>query len=130
MEIVVSQAQGRVPVTVFKLKGDLSGEEPLQSRAEQAHAAGMRDLLLDLSEVPYISSAGLRALHVLYRLLRDGDPAGDDAAERRGIIAGSYSSPHLKLLKPGKHARQALSVAGFDMFLEVYSEFSEALASF
>jgi anti-anti-sigma factor len=128
MEIAVKQERAKVPVTVFQLKGDLTSEEPLRSQVEAAHNSGAHHLLLDLTNVQYISSAGLRALHHAYSLLRDQTTAQSDVP--RGILAGTYHSPHLKLLKPSKNAMKALSVAGFDMFLEIHDDYKKAIASF
>lgn len=130
MEIAVKQEQGKVPVTIFQLKGDLTAEEPLRSQVEAAHNSGTRYLLLDLTNVQYISSAGLRALHHIYTLLREQGTAAQANAIPRGILAGTYHSPNLKLLKPSKNALKALSVAGFDMFLEIHDDYKKALASF
>jgi anti-anti-sigma regulatory factor len=130
MNIVISQEEGKVPVTVFRLDGDLTAEEPLQSRATEAVDAGARYLLLDLSRVPYISSAGLRAIHYLHELLRDDAASGEDSQVARRIMAGTYKSPHLKLLKPSKNGAKALQVAGYDMFLEIHQNYKEAIASF
>jgi len=130
MDIVVSYKQGRVPVTVFHLKGDLASEEQLQTRAQEAFEAGTRNLLLDLTEVPYVSSRGLRALHYIYMLLRTDAPDESDEAASAGISTGRYTSPHLKLLKPSKNVMKALSATGYDMFLEIHQNLKDAIASF
>lgn len=128
MEIRVSHEDGRVPVTVFHLEGDLIHEEPLQSRIQEAYDAGSRNVLLDLREVPYISSAGLRVLHYVYNLFNKDDDDGQTV--RRGITQGSYKSPHLKLLRPSKNAMKALSIAGYDMFLDIHDDQQQAVAAF
>lgn len=130
MDITVSQEEGRVPVTVFQLQGDLIHEEPLQSRIREAYDSGTRNLLLDLREVPYISSAGLRVLHTIYNLLNSEDNEDGGQTVRRGIASGSYKSPHLKLLRPSKNAMKALSIAGYDMFLDIHEDQREAVAAF
>jgi hypothetical protein len=130
MDILVSNEQGRVPVTVFHIKGDLTSGEQLQTQAQEAFEDGTRDLLLDLREVPYISSGGLRALHYIYMLLRTDAPEESDEAVRAGIRAGTYTSPHLKLLKPSETVMKALSLAGYDMFLEIHQNLKKAIASF
>jgi hypothetical protein len=129
MDITSWRETGHVPVTILQLKGDLVAEEPLESRARAAFADGARNLILDLSEVPYISSAGLRAIHSLYMLLRNAD-AGDAAAATQGIARGSYKSPHLKLVKPSKNGLKALTTAGYDMFLDIYDTIPTAVQSF
>lgn len=130
MEVTVTIEEGRVPVTVFHLKGDLIHEEPLQSRVTEAHDAGARHVLLDLQDVPYISSAGLRVLHYVYNLLNRDQQEASEEEVRRGIASGSYKSPHLKLLRPSKNAMKALSIAGYDMFLDIYDGQKEAVAAF
>ena len=130
MEIVVTRDEGRVPVTVFQLKGDLANEEPLRSQASEAYEAGTRNLILDLNDVPYITSSGLRVMHYVFDLLRSDSPDESDEAVREGIASGRYKSPHLKLLKPSKNALKALSVSGYDMFLEIHKNYKEAIASF
>ena len=130
MEITVAQKNADVAVTIFKLKGELASEEPLARLAQDAYDDGARYLLLDLTKVPYISSSGLRAIHQVYYLFRG--PLSDETEQevRQGIISGNYKSPNLKLLKPSKNALKALSVSGYDMFLEIHNKESEAIASF
>lgn len=129
MEITTSQANGRFPVTIFHLKGDLMDEEPLYSEVTGAVTNGQRHLLLDLSEVPYISSAGLRAIHLIFQLLQEQSDE-DREAMKRGIVAGTYSSPYLKLLNPSKNGAKALTLAGYDMFLEIHKDKKTAVNSF
>jgi anti-anti-sigma factor len=128
MEINVSQDNGKVPVTIFKIKGDITSEVELQDQANAAHEAGSHHILLDLSEVPYMSSAGLRALHYIFSILRThGD---SDRATREGIASGTYVSPHLKLYKPNNHVLEVLKTAGYDMFLQIHNDYKKAIASF
>lgn len=129
MDVSMYHEAAKVPVTVFHLKGDLAGEEPLLSRAREAFAGGDRNFVLDLSDVPFVSSAGLRAIHAIYMMLRDADPE-DAAGASKGLARGTYKSPHLKLLNPTKNATKALSVAGYDMFLETYTDRKKAVDSF
>jgi hypothetical protein len=130
MEIIVTQAQGRVPVSVFKISGPITANEELEARARVAVAGGTRNILIDLSDVPYIATYGLRALHSIYSMLRTDAPEESDEAVRKGVAAGTFLSPHLKLLKPTHHAMEALRVAGYDMFLEIHRDYNKALASF
>ena len=124
MEIALSQEQGRVPVTIFRVKGrvNLGTAERLQAEARRAIESGARDLLLDLSEVDSLTSAGLRALHHIYNLLQD-----ESSTEQSG---GVVKSPHLKLLNPPAGVRSVLRIAGFDMFLEIHDDLEAAVASF
>jgi anti-anti-sigma factor len=132
MEIMVSHQQGRVPVTIFHIKGDLNTEtyEQFQAQAQQALQAGTRYLLLDLSEVPYVSSYGIRGISQVFTWLRDTRQGESEADVSQGLRDGSFKSPHLKLFNPSRRVLQVLTKAGIDMFLEVHSDLQEAVASF
>lgn len=132
MDIVVSQEQGRVPVTVLSVKGrlDSASHEQLQARAREAFDAGARNLVLDLAGVDYMSSAGLRALHAIFEMFRGDSPEESDAAMEKGIAAGTFKSPHLKLVNPSRYVLQALDLAGYNMFLDIRPTRQEAIASF
>jgi ABC-type transporter Mla MlaB component len=130
MEILVSQEQGRVPVTVFKVKGNVDSAtyQQLEAQARQAFEGGMKNLLLDLSEAPYVSSAGIRALNDVILMLKTS--AESDKAMNKGIADGSFKSPHVKLLKPNRNVAEVLRLAGMDMLLEIHQDYKQAIASF
>ncbi len=132
MEIMVSQEQGRVPVTVFHIKGDIDANtyEQLESRAERAIAAGTKDLLLDLTDVPYVSSAGVRAMNRIFNMLHSDTSAGGRAALSKGLRDGTFKSPHLKVLNPSPAVSEVLSATGMDMFLDIRRNAKEALEAF
>lgn len=129
MELTVSQEQGRVPVTVLHVQGNIDSATYLafQTRAEQLIAEGAKDLLVDLRGVRYMSSAGLRSLNQIYNKLR-GDV--EQSAVTRGVADGTYKSPHFKLLSPTSRVLETLKVSGFDMFLDIQSNLAAAVASF
>jgi anti-anti-sigma regulatory factor len=132
MDILISTAQARVPVTVFRIRGEISAAtaDQLYESAERAYLAGTCNLLLELAEVPFVSSAGLRAVHRLYMLLRGDSAAEGDQAVQRGLRDGSFKAPHFQLLNPTPDVREVLKVSGFDMFLEIHSDLERAVASF
>ncbi|HRV91693.1 MAG TPA: STAS domain-containing protein [Anaerolineae bacterium] len=132
LKITVSQEQGQVPVTVFHLVGDIdnSSYEELQAQAKSAYQAGSHYLLLDLTKVKYMSSAGLRALHNIFDLLNAGASEETQKKMKRGILDGSYKSPYLKLLNPSRDVKRTLSTSGFDMFLEIHTNAKAAVNSF
>ena len=73
----VEQVQGEVPVTTFHLSGRLviKGEEDFVKWASDAYQAGARYLLLDLSEVTMLISAGTRAIQKVYRMFTTEESA-------------------------------------------------------
>ena len=130
--IRTSTAQGRVPVTVFHLQGQIDANtyEQFQNDAEQAFKTGARYLLLDLSDVKYISSAGLRALHNIYKLFRADAANESSEAVSKGISDGTYKAHQLKLLNPNAEVSGVLKMAGFDMYLEIFHDQKEAISAF
>jgi ABC-type transporter Mla MlaB component len=132
MEIVVSRENGRVPVTVFHVKGEITVEsyEELQRQAQDAYAGGMRNLLLDLTEVTFVSSSGLRAIHNIFDLLRGDGTEDSDETVRNGVREGTFRSSHLKILNPTRDVLRVLRMSGFDMFLDIHADLQEAIASF
>jgi anti-anti-sigma regulatory factor len=128
VEISTSQKESRVQVTVFRISGNFNDSEPLASMAKKAHQEGSRYMLIDLTDVPYASSAGLRTLHEIYNMLRDPSETAETVS--KGLRDGSYYSPHLKLLKPSKMVVEVLKMTGFDMFLEIHKDLDQAVASF
>ncbi|NJN95317.1 MAG: STAS domain-containing protein [Anaerolineales bacterium] len=102
-QINISQQQGRVPVTIFHLQGDVidaNTYDQVEAQVQAAFESGARNLLLDLTKVRYISSAGLRALHGIFLLLRGDTSAESNQAMKKGLMDGTFKSPHLKLLNP------------------------------
>lgn len=132
MNIEVSQAQGRKPVTLFHIQGEINitSYQELEQKAREAQAAGMRDLILDLGQVTFVSSAGIRALDNIFKLLRTDAPEESSEAMRQGLRDGTFKSPHLKLLNPTPRVLEALTIAGVDMLLEIHTDQQAAVASF
>ena len=128
MEIAVAQEQGKVPVTRFIISGPFNSDELLVEKAKAAYAEGARNVLIDLSAVEYMSSAGLRALHAIYMLLRDTTETGETVSQ--GLRSGSYHAAHIKLLKPSRLVKEVLKTTGYDMFIDSYNDLKAALNAF
>ncbi|MGZ9234950.1 MAG: STAS domain-containing protein [Anaerolineales bacterium] len=134
MQIKVSTESGRVPVTVLHVDGniDSSTYEQFQSMAKKLIDEGARFILVDLAHAPFVSSAGLRALHTLFNELRSRNPDANLSEEqiKKGISAGTYKSPHLKLLNLSPETRTAFDTSGFDMYIDTFTDMKAAVASF
>jgi len=115
--VKVFQAKGRVPVTVFELQDriNLGNTAELEQTGKDAYANGTRDLVLDISKVDSFTSAGIRALMVIYKLM-----AGNEGKE----------SKHVKLVSPTPYVREVLEVAGITDSIEIFDTLDEAVASF
>ena len=134
MEIKVTNESGRVPVTVMQIEGNLDSStyEQFQTTARKLVDEGARYILVDLSHAPFVSSAGLRSLHALFNELRSRYPNADlnDEQMKKGISAGTYKSPHLKLLNLSPETKTAFETSGFDMFIDTFTDRNTAVASF
>lgn len=136
MNISVSQAQGRVPVTILKLDGQLDGQnyQELIAKAQELHSAGARDFLLDLSDLTYISSAGLVALHSVALLTRGEEipdmEGGWSAYRSMGRTSEAGVQKHVKLLNPRSEIMGVLDMVGFSSVFEIYTDRDEAVNSF
>ena len=132
----VSQAQGNVPVTVIKIDGQLDGQnyQELIAKAQELYKAGTRDFLLDLSELTYISSAGLVALHSMALLARGEElpdtQGGWSAYRSMGRSSEAGMQKHVKLLNPRSEVMGVLDMVGFSNVFEIYTDFDEAVKSF
>jgi anti-anti-sigma regulatory factor len=128
LNITASQIQGDVPVTILHLSGHLHGntEPELLERARQAQQAGSKYLLLDLSEVDVLTSAGLRAIQNIFNLFT---PRNDvEVIRQHG--EEPYKSPYFKLVCPNPDVYYVLNIAGFLQNLLIYNDRDEAVKSF
>ena len=136
MNISVSQAQGNVPVTVIKLDGQLDGQnfQELITKSQELHKAGARDFLLDLSDLTYISSAGLVALHSVALMARGEElpdlEGGWSAYRSMGRSSEAGVQKHVKLLNPRSEVMGVLDMVGFSSVFEIYTDREEAVKSF
>lgn len=129
MEITARQVQTSVPVTVLEVKGDIdvATSPALLEQARAAVAGGARKLIIDLSSAPYVSSAGIRALHQVFLLLRTDAPEESDAVMLEGMRAGTFTAPHLRLAGPNPRVAETLKNSGLDMYLSVHANSAAAL---
>jgi len=123
-------------VTVVKLEGQLDGQtyQDLINKAREAYKAGWRDFLVDMSDLTYISSAGLVALHSV-ALLAKGEELPDTdegwAAYRSlGRSKEAGIQEHMKLLNPRPEVLSVLEMVGFSTVFKIFSDLDEAVKSF
>jgi anti-anti-sigma regulatory factor len=136
MNISVSSAQGKVPVTVVKLDGQLDGQtyQDLIAKAKEAFGGGARSFLIDLTDLTYISSAGLVALHTVALLAR-GEPlpdteAGWSAIRSVGRTTTSGIQKNVKLFNPRDEIKSVLDMVGFSSVFEIFTDLDQAVNSF
>ena len=136
MQISFSKHEGNVPVTVMQLAGDIdaSSYTDVINKAQEAYDDGARDLLIDLSKVPYVSSAGLMSLHTVVKIF-----AGHSVQPKDGgrpyfrAINKDQDEPmraHVKLLSPQPAVEQVLEMVGLKLFFDIHTDLETALKSY
>ena len=128
LNITASQIQGEPPVTILHLSGHLHGntESQLIDRARQAQEDGSKYLLLDLSGLEVLTSAGLRAIHNIFNLFT---PQSDvKLIQQHG--EEPYKSPYFKLVCPNPQIYYILNIAGFLQNILIFNSMDEATNSF
>ena len=115
LQILTSKENG---VDILHLNGpiDANTQSDLEVKADEVIANGARNILLDLSEVTYMGSAGLRALHVI--------------AGKFGGAGQAEKFAHVKLLSPSEEVRRVLKTLGFDTYIGTYDNLDQAVKSF
>ena len=136
MQISFSTQQGNVPVTVMQLTGDIDASTytDVINMAQQVFDEGSRNLLIDLSKVPYVSSAGLMSLHTIVKIF-----AGHSVQPKDGgrptfrAINKDLDGPvraHVKLLNPQPAVEQVLEMVGLKLFFDIHTDIETAVNSF
>lgn len=136
MNMTVSQQQGREPIAIIHLDGKLDSNsfQKLINEAKKIFGGGARHLILDMTKLTYISSAGIVSLHSIAKLFR-GESLPDAKAGWNTIRslekerAGDMQQ-NLKLLNVPPEVRSVLDVVGFAAFFEMHTDLQQAVASF
>lgn len=112
--VEISHVQGHTPVTIFHLQDrvNMGNFEELEALAKEAYSYGVRDLVIDLSKTPSMTSIGIRALIVIHRML-----SGDGGR-------------HLKLAGATPEISEMLEIAGITQHIEIFPTVKDAVNSF
>ena len=107
-----------VPVTVFHLKGwlDAQSEEQFLETARTAYEGGARHLLVEMSELDTLTSAGMRAIQKVYQMFT---PKED-----------RFKVAYLKLCNAPPQIYNVLGITGFLQNIPMYESLDAALESF
>lgn len=118
LKITTEQRQAKVPVTVFHLQGwlDAQGEAEFLKAARVAYDDGARYLLVNMSDLDTLTSAGMRAIQKVYKMFTP--------KEEQSKVA------HFKLCKAPPQIYNVLGVTGFLQNIPMYESLDDALNSF
>jgi len=132
MDISVSHEQGRRPVAVLHVTGAINSDThtALEEKAREVFVGGAHDMIVDLANCDYVSSAGIRALNAALVMLRTDAPEESNEAMNKGVRDGTWKSPHLKLANVAPRVQDVLKMAGIDMLIEMHGSVQAAVDSF
>ena len=118
LRISSEEMQAEVPVTVFRLRGwlDAQSEEQLLEAARTTYDSVARYLLIDMSDLDTLTSAGMRALQKVYQIFT---PKEDQ-----------FKIAHLKLCNAPPQIYNVLGITGFLQNIPMYESQETALQSF
>lgn len=135
MDISERQVSGDTPVSILTLRGELDAANYLAviDKVRQIYEDGTPRLVIDLSDVSFLSSSGLVALHSAALLMRGEQPPSPEAgwSAYHAIakdVEGGFEDCCV-LYNPQGRARKTLQMTGFDGFLHIYDDLDEAVAS-
>ena len=131
MDIDVSIHQASEPIAIMRIKGDINASNFLlvADKAQELYLNPVRNLIIDLSEVPSISSTGLAAIHKI-ALQYSGVPQNVQQDANPDFTHSSNARKHVKLLNPQPDVDKTLQDAGLKLFFKVFTDLDRAIASF
>jgi anti-anti-sigma factor len=108
---ITSRDQKGVMVFVLEGRVDSTGANEMDSALQEAASAGNHKMVLDMSGVTYINSAGLRTLADI--LTQNRANGGD-----------------LRLVALSSKVERVFKIIGFDKFFETYNSVDAAVAGY
>lgn len=136
MDLKITQQQGSQPVSVIHLEGTLDSNsyQFVIDQAKKLFVEGSRRLILDMTALTYISSAGIVALQSIAKLFRGesllNTEAGWNTIRSLDKERSSGKQQNVKLLNVPANVQKVLDTVGISEFFEIYSDLAAAVASF
>jgi anti-anti-sigma regulatory factor len=136
MFITISKSDTPTAVTILHLNGKLDGAnyENLIEEAQNLYDSGEHDLIIDLSQLTYISSAGLAAIHQVALMFRGerhpGWDGGWDAYHSIDRDRNRGTQQHVKLIAPPEPVQKVFELTGFGFLFDIFNDPQKALTSF
>ena len=136
MNLTVEHVEGDVRLAILGIEGDLdaSSYKAVIAKAREIYDQGTHYLLIDMSQISYMASSGLVALHTIVQLLGgealSDEDSGWDALHAIARDRESGVQRYVKLLSPQAPVSRTLEQTGMTEFFEIYTERAAAIASF
>ena len=131
LETTIERVEGAIPITVVSLDGELdaSNFEALIDAVRGLYDAGARQLLLDLSNLQFMASSGLVALHSIVRIMHGEPPPDPEAGWSALHTAVGQTQTEVQLCAPKPAVERVLARTGLDRMFIVHPDRASALAA-
>ena len=124
---ITKSMEGKIPVLHLAGRLDAQSENLIIKHAQDEYNAGMRSLLLDLSQLNMLTSAGLRGFHIIYKLFT---PQAEIEKWKKEHPDEPYKSTYFKLAGATPEIYYILNIAGFLHNIPIFADLREGLLSF
>ena len=136
LDTTVEQVDGDPPLTVLALAGELDASNfaSLVSEVQGLYAGGTRRLVLDLTELRFMASSGLVALHSIVRILQGEAPddleAGWGSLHAVGHdVAGGVTQTDVQLCGVQPGVLRVLDRTGLSRLFVIHADRAAAIAA-
>jgi ABC-type transporter Mla MlaB component len=134
MSITITYADlGSARAAILRPAGmlDRSNYQNLIAQAWAVRDSHVQHLIVDLSDIEGVSTAGMVALYAVARLAQGAPPPDLEAgwAAIRALVEDRPITRHLAVVNPHPPVRQALGRTPFNEFLAVHNDLVGALAA-
>ena len=136
MDMNSSAVPNRPTTVILTLDGELDASNYLDviERVRQLYSGGARQLIIDLSNLSFLSSSGLVSLHSAALVMRGEEPPspelGWSAFHAIATDVEQGFETCCKLVNPQGRVRKTLEMTGFNAFLEILDDTDAAVRSF
>ena len=112
--------------TVLHFEGTLDGqtEKLAVQAAQEVLDSGSKSLVINMGKVDMVTSAGLRALHTIYKMFTPMEDIQDWQAKHGDE---PFKSQNFVLAEPPSQVHYVLSIAGFLQSILIFPNMQEAL---
>lgn len=127
---------GIVPTTVMTLEGELdaSNFERVVDEVRALYGGGTRQLLIDLTDLTFLASSGLVALHSIILIMRGDEPSDPDSGWdafhtlSHEVSRGTIQS-EVQLCAPQPAVARVLQRTGMDQLFVIHPDRATAIAA-
>lgn len=136
MEMNSSAVPGSPKIQILDLDGELDASNYLDviERVRQLYRDGARQLVIDLSDLTFLSSSGLVSLHSSALVMRGEEPPSPELGwSAFHAIASDVEQGFERcclLVNPKGRVRKTLEMTGFNTFLQIFDDTETAIQSF